>query len=89
MPMAPRNQVKALANIQSHKEEGNRRNREKWNNTGKHEINLVLNRKAGSYPLSKKMKSITDKTSKQIEDENNDINEMRELSLGMVAKAKN
>lgn len=86
--MDPINQAKAIANIHSHKEEENRRNRENWNNTEKHKINLILNGKAGSSSLSNKMKSITEKTSKQIQDEYNDINRMKDLALDLVTTAK-
>ena len=88
IPMDPRNQVKAIANIQSHKEEENRRNRENWNNTGNHEINLVLNGKAGTSSLSKKMKTITNKSEKEIKDENKYINDMANLALELVGAAK-
>ena len=84
----PRNHAKAIANIQSHKEEENRKNRERWNNTGKHEINIILNGKSGSSSLSEKMKPITQKTQKQTEEEIADINMMRDITLQLVQKAK-
>lgn len=87
-PIDPRNHAKALANIQSHKEEENRKNREKWNNTGKHEINIILNEKSGSSSLSEKMKSITQKTQEQTEEEIADINIMKDMTLQLVQKAK-
>ena len=84
----PRNHAKAIANIQSHKEEENRKNRERWNNTGKHEINIIINGKSGSSSLSEKMKPITQKTQKQTEEEIADINMMKDITLQLVQKAK-
>lgn len=88
IPMDPRSQAKAIATIHSHKEEENRRNREKWSNTGEYKINLVLNGKAGTSYLSDKMKPITGKSQKQIQEEYNDINTMRDFTLALVASAK-
>ena len=62
----PRDNATAIANFHSHKEEENHQNRERWSNTGKHEINIVLNGKPGTSTLSQKMKPITKKTPKQI-----------------------
>ena len=84
----PRSHAKALANIQSHKEEENRKNRERWNNTGKHEINIILNGKSGTSSLSEKMKPITQKSQKQIEEEIADINMMKDMTLQLIEKAK-
>ena len=84
----PRSYAKAVANIQSHKEEENRKNREKWSNTGKHEINIILNGKSGTSSLSEKMKPITQKNQKQIEEEISDINMMKDMTLQLIKKAK-
>lgn len=84
----PRNQAKALANFQSHKEEENRKNRERWNNTGKHEINIVLNGKPGTSTLSEKMKTVTEKTPEQIGQEIADIEMMKDMTLSLIKNAK-
>ena len=84
----PRNQVKALANFQSHKEEENRKNKERWSNTGKNEINIVLNGKPGTSTLSRKMKTITEKTSEEIREEIDDIEKMKDMTLSLIKKAK-
>ena len=84
----PRRQAKAIANFQSYKEDENRKNRQKWNNTGKHEINIVLNGKHGTSTLSEKMKPITEKTKKEIEEEIKDINMMKDMTLSIIKSAK-
>jgi uncharacterized protein YoxC len=84
----PRNQAKALANFQSHKEEENRKNKERWSNTGKIEINIVLNGKPGTSTLSRKMKTITEKTPEEIREEIDDIETMKNKTLSLIKKAK-
>lgn len=84
----PRSHAYVLANIHSHKEEENRKNREIWNNTGKYEINIILNGKSGSSSLSEKMKPITEKSQKQIEEEIAYINRMKDITLQLIEKAK-
>ena len=49
-----------------------------------HKINLVLNGKAGTSNLSDKMKPITGKSQKQIQEEYNDINTMRDFTISNV-----
>lgn len=88
IPMDPRDQAKAIANIHAHKAEENRRNKEKLENTGKYEINLILNGKAGTSSLSEKMKPITDKNPKQIQEDINAINTMKDMTLQLIASAK-
>lgn len=84
----PRNQAKAIANFQSIKEDENRKNRDKWKNTGKHEINIILHGKSGTSSLSEKMKPITDKNPKQIEEELGDIEMMKNMTLSIIKNAK-
>lgn len=84
----PRNQAKALANFQSHKEEENRKNRERWSNTGKHEINIVLNGKPGTSTLSENMKTITEKNPEQIRQEIEDIEKVKGMTLSLISNAK-
>ena len=84
----PRDQAKAIANIQTQKAEENRRNKEKLENTGKCEINLILNGKAGTSSLSEKMRPITNKNPKQIQEDINAINTMKDMTLKLIASAK-
>ena len=62
--------------------------KEKLENTGKYEINLILNGKAGTSSLSEKMRPITDKNPKKIQEDINAINTMKDMTLQLIASAK-
>lgn len=84
----PRNHAKANATFQSFKEDEKRKNRDKWKNTGKQEINIILGGKSGTSTLSENMKSITDQNPKQVEEELRDIEMMKNMTLSIIEKAK-
>lgn len=85
----PRNDAKALAIIQQFKHEEFLKNEEKWKNEETPKVNLIIGGKSGSSSLSQKLKPITSKTQKKIEEEVNDVNCLCSITKSLISNATN
>lgn len=83
----PRNDVKAIAYIQHFKHEEHLQNEKKWKKEQNPSINIILNGKAGSSSLTQKLKPITSKSQKKIEEEVNDVNCLYSITKSLISNA--
>ena len=85
----PRINAKAIAYIHQNKYEERLINEKKWKNEKKQTVNIILGGKAGSSALAQKLKPITSKTQKQIEEEVNDVNSLYSITMSLISSATN